>query len=789
MSRLFPARPSRWRTLTLVAMCLAVAFGPTWAQAAVIVLKDGRRLQGEVGKTSGLADDPLSDDSGRPASITLLDDQLRRVFIPTTQIRAIDEVNSGEIPERIPIRQRVAEAGDHVASVGPILKVQPFDEYGRRVLTMMTSDGPKDVVQGITLITPTWTKVEGLLTSALTPVVWDMRIATSSIPRETLHKILTNSTDPNNVDQRLRIVRLLLQSERYGDAQQELQELIADFPKKSDLADQVKAMKQLHARSIVQEIDVRRDAGQHYLAYNLLENFPTEGVAGETLQQVREMLVEYQDIQKKRDGLVADLKEQLAAVKDPSRHKRCEELLAELERELSMGNFDRMAAYFVLSGDQKHDPEQKLALAFSGWLMGSDYASTNLGYTLSLAEIRDLVIAYMNEPVKLKRDQLLSRMRGLEGADPLAVSRLIGRMKPPLETPVQPDKPPGFYRLQVPIGIDREPDAVYSVQLPPEYDPYVRYPTIVTLNGTGTTPENQVDWWAGTAGENGNRLGQASRHGFIVIAVDWLADGQREYRFSAREHATVLASLRDACRRFSIDTDRVFLSGHSAGGDAAWDIGLSHPDLWAGVIPIVATSRKYASHYWQNAELLPFYVVQGEKDGDKVKENARDLDRYMTHRFDVTVVEYQGRGHEDYYEEIQHLFDWMLRRQGRDFFPKEFEVSTMRTWDNYFWWLEVGKLPERSIVEPANWPPDRGTRAATLEGKLRVTGDIVVPTRGVQATVWLSPGMIDPTKQAITVSIGGRRQRVEILPDLGVMLEDVRTRGDRQHPFWARIEL
>ena len=34
-----------------------------------------------------------------------------------------------------------------------------------------------------------------------------------------------------------------------------------------------------------------------------------------------------------------------------------------------------------------------------------------------------------------------------------------------------------------------KPDVTYHVQLPPEYDPYVRYPTIVTLNGAGTTPE------------------------------------------------------------------------------------------------------------------------------------------------------------------------------------------------------------------------------------------------------------------------------------------------------------
>ena len=48
----------------------------------------------------------------------------------------------------------------------------------------------------------------------------------------------------------------------------------------------------------------------------------------------------------------------------------------------------------------------------------------------------------------------------------------------------------------------------------------------------------------------------------------------------------MLNSLRDACRRFSVDSDRVFISGHSMGGDAAWDLGTAHPDLWAGMIPI-----------------------------------------------------------------------------------------------------------------------------------------------------------------------------------------------------------
>jgi predicted esterase len=752
---------------------------------ASIVLKDGRRLEGRIGKTKGLADSPISGDSGEPATITFVDDDLRRVFIPTFQVQAFDQLNEGEIPERIQIHQRVATGGGRVNRVGPISKISQFDNHGRRVFTMISEKGPLDVIQGITLITPRWTKVEGLMTASLTPLVWDMRIATSSIPRETLHQILVNNTTAKNLEDRLRVVRLFLQAERYQDAQRELEGVIADFPQETELAKEVQALRQLHARSIVKEIEVRRQAGQHQLVYNLLENFPTQDVAGETLQIVREMQAKYQETFKQREKVLAQLGEHMQVLTAANQRARAEALVEEIRTEMSHNNFERLAGYLRLSDDTTLSAEQKLSLALSGWLLGSDAADTNLLVTLSLAEARDMIRTYMNEPVLLKRNEIEQQLRSMEGASVPLIARLIAQMKPQLET-AAPSEGGGYYKLQVPIGIDNEPDVTYHVQLPPEYDPHVRYPTVVTLNGTGTTPENQIDWWAGARDDKGNRQGQGTRFGYIVISVEWLKGGQREYGFTAREHAAVLAALRDASRRFSINTDRVFLSGHSIGGDAAWDIGLAHPDLWAGVIPVVAQSKKYASHYWPNAKLVPFYIVAGELDGDKTKENAKDLDRYMKSRYDVTVVEYQGRGHEDFYEEIQNLFDWMARRPSRNFFPQEFEVATMRSWDNYFYWLEINKLPPRSLVEPSNWPPPRGTRAAAIHGTVQAKGDIFVPSTGIQATIWLSPEILRPGRDSIDVTIGGRRHTVDVKPNLSVLLDDVRTRGDRLHPFWAK---
>jgi predicted esterase len=350
--------------------------------------------------------------------------------------------------------------------------------------------------------------------------------------------------------------------------------------------------------------------------------------------------------------------------------------------------------------------------------------------------------------------------------------------------PVQPTGIPGMFEITV-AGLPEEPQIKYYLQLPPEYDPYRRYPCVVTLNGAGTTPQQQIDWWAGGYNSDVNtRFGQASRHGYIVLAPRWTREHQRSYEFSAREHAAALYTLRDACKRFSIDTDRVFLSGHSMGGDAAWDIGLAHPDLWAGVIPIVAIADKYVKHkYQENAKYVPLYFVCGEKDGNKLALNSSEWDHYFRHiGYDTMVVQYQGRGHEHFHDEIQRIFDWMNLHK-RDFFPKDFTVYSMRPWDNFFWWVETDKPKPANIVLPMEWPGN--ARAYETEGRVLETNAVSVTSGADRVTVWLSPEIVN-FEGKVTVHIKGKRF-LNIQPSVAAMLEDARTRVDRQHPFWAKV--
>lgn len=762
------------------------------ASAATVILNDGRILRGDLVPLPSLTQNaPGPPESGAPAPkiILMIDDGLRRYFIPQRRVREVGESTGPEVPETFRLWQPVKQQGLRVQTVGSILKIGPFDEFGRRTFTMNTDRGPLDIIQGITEITPNHVKVEGL------SHVWDQRIATSSIPREQLEAILAKVTDDDKVEHRLKVARLYLQSRRYAEAQRELESIVSDFPDvQARVTPALDRLRQLAAQQLLDELRLRQGAGQHALFSQLLSQFPSEGIAGETLQEVRELLDQFRTLIRRREALIAHLEEDLAALADSDTRARLTAAIEEIAAELSFETLNRLTPYEQLRAEKQLAAEQGLALALSGWLAGPGAATENLAVATAMFETRNRIRAYLVEPIQLERERLLAEMHSSEAGIPQTVDRLVRHMKPPW--PIEESLPgrPGMFYFEV-AGHDDQPDFGYFIQLPPEYDPYRRYPTIVTLHGAFSTPETQIDWWAGQAAEEGpsagQRQGQATRHGYIVVAPAWARPKQSRYGYSAAEHMAVLNSLRDACRRFAIDTDRVYLTGHSMGGDAAWDLGLAHPDLWAGVIPIAAQADRYCSLYWENGKYVPFYVVSGELDSDKAAKNLGDLNRYFRYGHNITFAEFRGRGHEHFSDEILALFDWMGRYR-RDFFPREFSCKTLRPWDNFFWWVEIGDIPSRNIVLPDKWPPQRGTRPMLVTASVSAANNLRARTGAQRVTLWLTPELLGTNLDSpVDVNINGARLRglrTMIEADIEVLLEDVRTRGDRQHPFWARVD-
>jgi hypothetical protein len=263
----------------------------------------------------------------------------------------------------------------------------------------------------------------------------------------------------------------------------------------------------------------------------------------------------------------------------------------------------------------------------------------------------------------------------------------------------------------------------------------------------------------------------------------------------------VTAVLRDAVRHFCIDNDRVFLFGVGDGGSMAMDVGASHPDLFAGVLTMGGNPKwqNMFLHYWHNAQQLPFYVVTGELAGDAPTNLKLIYQMWTRYGFPGLMVVYKGRGMEWFGAEVPTMFDWMSRKKRVSsnsaalklgLAPRSFPWRTMRTTDNRFYWIGVDAIdPRRNIDNLKSGLIQPAEISASIAGN----NVINVECLGVRRfSIWLSNDLIGDWTKPVSVNVnrklvdGWRGKKLE--PDLNVLLEDYRTRGDRRMLFLQRLE-
>ncbi len=724
--------------------------------------------------------------------IIVVDDQLRRIYLPKNTIRDIQPDELTPSYEVFRLHQRVDGIPTHeILVLGSYRTMTPFDSFGRRIILA----GGRPIVQGITEITPGYIRVQGINLNM------DMRISPHSIPRKNLTELIKKTIKTDSLDDRLRVYQYYVQAELYEQAVEELQEIITDFQEKNTNEDRLKVglqmIRQLAAQRLIQELELRQQGGQYRRVRSLLATFESQGISNEKIQTIRRMISKDEENQATKKKIIDQLKIFAGKVTDPKMKDQVDTLFEEIERELNDNTLDRFSEFLLSLKDTAIDDNSRLAIGLSGWLVGNVSADNRLEIALSMYRVRNLARKYLLESIQGQREALWSQIKAEEASTPERVARLLHLMKPPRSTPRSTVKTPLYYEREIP---SYEPGKTfrYCVQLPPEYDPNRTYPMIITLHGERTTAKMQLDWWCGPWVERkdnkGNsvfeRFGQATRYGYIVLAPEWNSPGL-EYDYTARTQAAILYSMRDVLRRFSVDTDRIFLSGHASGGDAVWDLGLAHPDLWAGIIPICGSAKKYPSLLKKNAEFVSVYAVGGELDGGKLLQCQEVLDWGMDliKPFDMTYVQFKGRGNEAFSDELIRIFEWMQLRT-RNFFNKnERTVYTLRPWDNFFWSTELNHFSPDLLIDPSFWTfaVVKNTQMAKTEF-FRISGNnLKIKSSAESALIFLSPELLD-FQQRVEVLFNTKKISPAngiILPSSAVMLEDARTRCDRKHPFWA----
>ena len=794
-----------------LVMLLLIGLGSVVSAQSVpqaITMRNGTRIFGEVASVTAFSAEQPSPWGVQP--IQLVYDGIRRVFFnkeSAGNVAPLSDLHPLSNPTSFQIKQRLF--GGSSPGFGE-LRFQPFNEFGHRMVQSRSTEGRNSFAQGITEITPHWSEVATLTNSESSRLKqWTMRIATSSIPPDVLRNLMEGQIrDRDNPADYLNIVDFFRESQQYKAALEQLVFVGQKFPDMSDTIERQKqVIRQLRARQWIGQVNQLIEVGQPELGGLMLSTFDRAGIAGEILAEMADIQAQLEEVPGKIsvtrkpiiDMLDRFVEGDLQSDLEPEQLPMVKRFKQEIEQDLNVDNLARLAAFNRLASDDSLTSLQRLSTAISGWFLGSNRSTANFAISQSFFPVRDLVVEYLTEADASRRQAILEELTDYEGGEPEYLAPLIAQLAPPKGPDLSKVdfRNPLTFEIEVP-GTKRDDKPMkfqYHVQLPSEYSPHRRYPCVVTLPGDKNI-DRQIAMWCGPVNDRlGTRFGQAMRNGYIVVAVDWKMPGQFEYKYSAREHATVLKSFRQALQRFSIDTDRVFLTGHGFGADAAYDIGISHPEHWAGVVGVSGKIDKYPALYAASHKHVrfPIYSVVGEKDIQSIQPSEDAWNKWLKSKqfFDCTVVEYKGRSNELFIEEIIEIFKWMEghRRQLPNSSGFSFTGKIRRPWDRYFWFYELHDIPHDMVT----WPEffgDKHPKPVLMSANLN-KGNIINgfslgrSKQASGATVWLSPSFVDFSKK---VNITGRGKFNDfVTPSREILLEDVRTRCDRQHPYWANV--
>lgn len=180
-------------------------------------------------------------------------------------------------------------------------------------------------------------------------------------------------------------------------------------------------------------------------------------------------------------------------------------------------------------------------------------------------------------------------------------------------------------------------DLPYTLFIPSTYDPTKPAPLIVDLHGLNITPLQQI-LFDGTTDN-------AERFGYIVVAPMGLSLGgwwgsratnvpqgaapqtnpKTGAAYTGQELAeldamTVLSTVR---QKYNVDNARIYLMGHSMGGQGTYYLGGAHNDIWAGLAPLAGAGGLATPEAAQRVKDIPMLIMHGEKDSIVAPDTSR----------------------------------------------------------------------------------------------------------------------------------------------------------------------
>jgi len=207
----------------------------------------------------------------------------------------------------------------------------------------------------------------------------------------------------------------------------------------------------------------------------------------------------------------------------------------------------------------------------------------------------------------------------------------------------------------------------FRIYVPANYTAKHSWPLLVFLHG-GQCDENTF--------MNSEVLQPlAERLGYLIVAVNGRGPSSGYTKQSGAQQ-DVLDDMALMQKYYNIDSNRIFLSGHSMGGSGTWTIGLAFRDKFAAIAPMAGASSLASLESRLGASLddtlatgkkIPILITCGGKDFTNPCESAVAVyEKVKAAGYSTKVVEYPVDEHNPVFiDSPPELFAWFDRFGGK----------------------------------------------------------------------------------------------------------------------------
>ncbi len=803
-----------WKILPKAAM-----IGAIWVLvgsvcfADVVILKDGHVLEGKLRREVFLEFDQLSKESfSIPKGFYKIEDAARTVVFGQSLVRSLEQKNP-------PFEEFYSSPRSvYIPQPKPIKAVMGMKDIGKwttkwdRKVEVFTPNGIANINQHLSYIGSRSVRMDSTLYYP-----WNVHYLTSELDKKMIDDLIAAHPEfqkkvtkgsAESFAQSVKHTQFLFQAGRLEDAIKKVNDCLSEFEANKEYSEKLeeirkKAFEQIQSVKIRQAKALVAD-GYYEATVSLLGSVVENQCAQADLLDLRGAKAKSEkelDTFREIKAALAEVGEELTG----SNLLIDKKMLEKFTREVTAFDNQKMEPFLSQFKQWKKQekpkddgkPEKLAALALTGWSLGQAAADPNIKSAKRIHELREQLKATMVDMAINRKStelrELQKKFPEQSTVDDLTILlSSLGPISPDPAPPLFPESP----TLRTFPGTFGFPAGSYLVQVPQQYDPAKAAPVIIVLKAISEKAADAMIRWRE----------EANREGYIVAVPEWTeAATPNKYAYSVKEHDNLLACLRDLRARYRVDSDRVFLVGNLEGAQMAFDAGLSHPDLFAGVVPISGAPVLYSDKYWRNGVYLPFYVVTGDLSPMHDAVNTL-FTNWATKGYNAIWVQYKGRGLDWFHGEIPLIVKWMkekrrvfpLRALGADgnggVFGNEFR--TMRSTDNQFYWLEALDINPRNLASP---PPDWDGRVspATLFAKVEPEkNEVTIKTSGINKLNFLihrnSKGdccvnLDKPVTIRWNLNQLFRNQKIKI--DMEMMLEDQARWQDQQKLLLGRLEL